>query len=162
MLSICVVNALFKFYPLIINLTDTVQITPWAILVGFWFVLRDYSQREIGHFVFIPMIIGVIIGALISPAIALASLLAGGASEFVDWCVYTFTKKPFYQRIILSSLISAPTDTLIFFAAFDYFEIIPGVSIFNWPTVILAIISKLIAAVVVYFHYKNVVLKNTH
>lgn len=155
LLSICIVNALFVFYPLLINITDTIQITPWTVLVGFWFVLRDYSQREIGHYVFIPMIIGVIIGAIISPAIAVASLLAGGTSEFVDWCVYTFTKKPFHQRIILSSLISAPTDTIIFFAAFDYFEIIPGVSIFNWPTVILAIISKLIAALFIFFYYKN-------
>lgn len=155
LLSILLVNGLFKYYPSIINISETIQFTPWTLLVGGWFVLRDYSQREIGHYVFIPMICGVIIAAIISPAIALAALLASGTSEFLDWLIYTISKKPFYKRILLSSLISAPADTLIFFSAFDYFQIIPGVSIFNWPTVMLGILSKLTAAIIVYLAHKK-------
>jgi hypothetical protein len=75
LISICIVTVLFVHYPLLINITDTIQITPWTVLVGLWFVLRDYSQREIGHYVFIPMTLGVIIGAIINPAIAVATIV---------------------------------------------------------------------------------------
>jgi hypothetical protein len=154
-LSITIVNVLFKHYPALIDISEGVQITPWTILVGTWFVLRDFSQREIGHYVFVPMIIGVALGAMISPAIAIAGLIAAGTSELLDWVVYTITKKPFHQRILLSSLIAAPVDTILFFAAFDFFELIPGVSIFNWPTVLLGTLSKLVAALIVYGYYQK-------
>lgn len=152
-LAILLVTVLFKYYPALITITEGVQFSFWTLLVGTWFVLRDYSQREVGHYVFIPMIIGVIAGTIISPAMGLAQILAMGASELTDWAVYTFTKKPFHQRILISSLVSAPIDTVVFFSAFDYLEIIPGVSIFNWATVVLGALSKLVAAVVIYLHY---------
>jgi queuosine precursor transporter len=153
--SILFASLLFKFYPLIITVAEGVQFSFWTLWIGAWFVLRDYCQRELGHFVFIPMITGVLILIVIDPSLAIASLLASSASELADWAIYTFTKKPFHQRILISSLVSAPVDTMIFFAAFDYFEIIPGVSVFNWAAVALGVLSKLVAAVVVYYWYRH-------
>jgi queuosine precursor transporter len=156
LVSVLSVVTLFKYWPLLIDLGYGIQITPWALLVGGWFVLRDFSQREIGHYVFIPMILGVLIATIVSPAMGIASILANSTSEFMDWLVYTLIKRPFHQRIIISSLVAAPIDTLVFFSAFDYFQVIPGVSIFNWGTIALAILSKLIAALIVYQFHREV------
>lgn len=155
LISILTVTIGFKYYPMLITIGDGIQLSGWSILVGTWFVLRDFSQRELGHYVFIPMVIGVMIASLLSPALGIAAILASSASEFMDWLVYTVTKRPFHQRIIISSLVAAPVDTLIFFSAFDYFQVIPGVTIFNWGTVALGILSKLAAALFIYWYYKH-------
>lgn len=155
LVSIVAVSGLFVHYPLLISIAPEVDFTPWAVLVGAWFVLRDYSQREIGHWVFIPMAIGVVVCALFSPALALASASASVAAEMTDWAIYTFLKRPFYQRVIISSLFSVVVDTIVFFGAFDWFQVIPGVTIFNWPTIAVGCISKAVACVVVYVNYRN-------
>ena len=153
-LSIVVVCLLFVYSPLLISLPNEASFSPWAILVGFWFVLRDFSQRELGHKVFIPMSIGVLVSYITSPAYAVASVTAWIVSELGDWAVYTFlTKKPFHQRILLSSLVSAPLDSLVFLWAFDFFEVIPGVQIFNLGSVLVASAAKLLAALAIYIYY---------
>ena len=100
-------------------------IPPWAtplgdlylanIVVGFVFVLRDYAQREIGHSILAATAVG---GALtwfmVDPAIALASITAFVLSESADWGVYSFLRKPLSQRILISSMIAVPLDTLAF------------------------------------------------
>ena len=45
---------------------------------------------------------------------ALASLTAFIISEMADWAVFSFTGSPLQQRILISSLISVPLDTLAF------------------------------------------------
>ncbi len=152
-LAIATVSLLFVHYPLLISFGDTASFSPWAILVGFWFVLRDFSQRELGHKVFIPMAIGVFLSYLTSPAYAAASVLASIASELSDWAMYTFTDKPFHKRILISSLASGPMDALVFLWAFDYFEVIPGVQIFNIGTFVASAVAKILAAFVIYYYY---------
>lgn len=49
-----------------------------------------------------------------NPALALASAGAFTIGELADWGFYTFTKKPFSQRILISSLLGAPLDSLVF------------------------------------------------
>jgi uncharacterized PurR-regulated membrane protein YhhQ (DUF165 family) len=151
--SIMLTMPLFKFYPLIITIAEGLQFSFWTLLVGAWFVLRDFSQREVGHYVFIPMILGTIVVALIDPFLAVASVLAVSASELTDWAVYTWTKRPFHQRILISSLVATPVDTIVFFWAFDYFAIIPGVSVFNAAAIVLGVASKMVAALVVFYLY---------
>lgn len=155
LLAIVLVSALFTFYPVLIELSPSITITPWTFLVGAWFVLRDYSQREIGHWVFIPMAIGVAICFFINPALGLASASAGIISELTDWAIFTFTKKPFHQRVVLSSLASVVLDTLVFYWMFDFLGIIPGVEIFNWLTILVGAASKSLAVAVVYWHYRR-------
>ena len=100
-------------------------IAPWStplgdlylanIVVGFVFVLRDYAQREVGHkILFFTAIAGVLTWFMVDPAIAVASITAFILSETADWAIYSFSKRPLSQRILWSSLIAVPLDTLAF------------------------------------------------
>ena len=111
--SIVLVNWMFTAIP------------PWAtplgdlylanIVVGFVFVLRDYAQRELGHSVLIATAAGgVITWFMVDPVIAVASITAFILSESADWGVYSFLRRPLSQRILISSLIAIPLDTLAF------------------------------------------------
>lgn len=85
------------------------------IVVGFVFVLRDYAQREVGHNVlFATAAAGVLTWFMVDPAIAVASISAFILAEMADWAIYSFTKRPLSQRILYSSLIAVPLDTLAF------------------------------------------------
>ena len=100
-------------------------IAPWStplgdlylanVVVGFIFVLRDYAQREIGHYIlFSTAMAGVLTWFMVDPAIAVASITAFILSETADWGVYSFLRRPLSQRILYSSLIAIPLDTLAF------------------------------------------------
>ena len=85
------------------------------VIVGFVFVLRDYAQREIGHKVLLATLLaGLPVWYLAGPGLAFASLTAFALSEMTDWGVYSFTKRPLQNRILLSSLLAVPVDTLAF------------------------------------------------
>lgn len=85
------------------------------IIVGVVFVLRDYAQREIGHKVLLATALaGIPVYYFAGPGLAIASMIAFMLSEMTDWAVYSFTKRPLQNRIILSSLIAVPVDTLAF------------------------------------------------
>ncbi len=34
--------------------------------------------------------------------------------ELIDWITFTFSRKPFYKRLLASALTSAPVDSIIF------------------------------------------------
>lgn len=100
-------------------------VAPWStplgdlylanIVVGFVFVLRDYAQRELKHFVLLATAAaGVLTWFMVDPAIAVASVGAFMLSETADWAIYSFTKRPLSQRILISSLFALPLDTLAF------------------------------------------------
>jgi uncharacterized PurR-regulated membrane protein YhhQ (DUF165 family) len=100
-------------------------IAPWStplgdlylanVVVGFIFVLRDYAQRELGHYIlFATAVAGVLTWFMVDPAIAVASITAFILSETADWGVYSFLRRPLSQRILFSSLIAVPLDTLAF------------------------------------------------
>jgi hypothetical protein len=85
------------------------------IVVGFVFVLRDYAQREVGHSIlFATAAAGILTWFMVDPAIALASVTAFLISETADWAVFSFTRRPLSQRILYSSLVAVPLDTLAF------------------------------------------------
>lgn len=121
--------------------------SPLAIVTGLILVVRDFAQREVGHAIFIPLMLGIAISfAMAPPAIALASAAAFAISETVDWAVYTLSKKPLSQRVMLSSLIGAPIDSAAFWLLASLS--VPGV--FTWSTVLTAIVSKWLGAYIVY------------
>ncbi len=85
------------------------------VIVGFVFVLRDYAQRDIGHKVLLATLLaGIPVWYFAGPGLALASLTAFALSETMDWAVYSFTKRPLQSRILVSSLLSVPVDTVVF------------------------------------------------
>lgn len=121
--------------------------SPMSIITGLILVFRDFAQREIGHWIFVPLLIGVALSyAMAGPEIALASGAAFLVSELVDWAVYSFTKKPLSSRILISSIAAAPVDTAVFL--FGANMIVPG--ILAWSTLLTSIASKLLGAYVVY------------
>ncbi len=88
---------------------------PMSLVVGFVFIVRDFAQREIGHRILIAMAIGVGLSYIMAdPYVAIWSAIAFLVSELADWAVYTWTKRPMSERVIYSSIISAPVDSAVF------------------------------------------------
>lgn len=112
--SVAFVNWLFTAVPLVT--------TPWgdrwsvgSIVVGAIFIVRDYAQRAVGHWVLLATLAGIALSyAMADPHVATASAAAFAASELSDYAVYTFTRRPFADRVVLSSAIAVPIDTLVF------------------------------------------------
>jgi uncharacterized PurR-regulated membrane protein YhhQ (DUF165 family) len=76
--------------------------------------MRDFAQRESHHKVLIAMVLGCAISWLLAEEqAALASVAAFVVGESLDYAIYTFTKKPLSQRILISSLISSPADSAV-------------------------------------------------
>lgn len=120
--------------------------SPMAIVAGAVFVVRDFAQRESGHYVLIAMAVAAALTFMLaSPYVAVASVLAFGASEITDWLLYTVTKKPFHKRVLISSLLSTPVDTAVFLWFID------GMTI---GTFVLMVAAKMVAAAAIFFWYR--------
>ena len=140
--TVVLVNYALDIVPLL-SLPGGQLWSPVALVVGFIFVIRDYAQREIGHLVLPAMLLGGLISWLMaSPAIALASVCAFLTGELVDWAVYTFTKRPFSQRVLLSSALSTPIDSAVFLAM---------VGIFSFSSVLMMTLGKMVGAFIVFY-----------
>lgn len=138
--SVVLVNILFSVVPMIA--TPIGMVSPVAIVVGFTFILRDFAQRAIGHNILFGMLVATAFSYILAdPFVATASAIAFAASEIADYLVYTMTKRPFRERMAISSLISAPVDTIVFLWL---------ISAFTVGTVLLMIVAKLIAVAVVW------------
>ncbi|MBI1251230.1 MAG: VUT family protein [Alphaproteobacteria bacterium] len=119
------------------------QLQPLAIVTGLVLVVRDFAQREIKHWILAAMLVGLALSSLTSwITIVLASGAAFLISETVDWAVYTFSNRPLSQRIMISSVASAPLDQLVFIYLASL--VVPG--IFAWGTIATGIASKLLGA----------------
>jgi queuosine precursor transporter len=122
------------------------EFQPLAIVTGLVLVVRDFAQREIKHWIFGAMIVGLALSTLTAwPVIVVASGAAFLISETVDWAVYTFSKRPLSQRIMISSLFSAPLDQVVFIWLASH--VVEG--IFAWGTILTGVISKLVGAFIV-------------
>ncbi len=58
-----------------------------------------------------------------SPQVALASAVAFAVSELADWAVYTFTGRPLSERILYSSIIGTPIDSVVFLSMVGFFSV---------------------------------------
>lgn len=117
--------------------------TPMTIVTGLVLVFRDLAQREVGRWVLLLLMVGVALTFWTAGGVlAFASGTAFFASELVDFVVYTTSRRPLSQRILLSSTLSAPVDSAVFL----YFAtlVLPG--IFNFWSVLASIAGKLIGA----------------
>ena len=116
---------------------------PMSLLVGFIFVARDYAQREVGHWVILAMLVaGGLSYLLAEPAVAVASVAAFLVSEFADWAVYSVTRRPFAERILWSSAVSTPIDSLVFLGLIGFASV---------AGVIAMTLSKMIGALLVWW-----------
>jgi len=122
------------------------QFQPLAIVTGLVLVVRDFAQRELKHWIWGAMIVGLLLSTLTSYfAVVIASGLAFLISETVDWAVYTFSHRPLSQRIMASSMASAPLDQIVFIGLASL--VTPG--IFAWGTILTGVASKLLGAFIV-------------
>lgn len=101
---------------------------PMSFAVGLVFVARDFAQREIGHMDALGdakamLAAGALSYFMASPYVAIASVTAFAISEFADYLIYTWTRKPFAQRVLLSSAIATPIDSAVFLAIIGHFSI---------------------------------------
>lgn len=145
------VNWSFAHVPTV-SMPDGGAWSPMAIVTGLVLVVRDFAQREVGHAIFLPLLVGIFVSFFMAPpAIALASAAAFAISETVDWAVYSFTKRPLSERVLISSAIGAPVDSAVFWLLASLS--VPGV--FTWSTVLTAIASKLLGSYVVYLLLKR-------
>jgi uncharacterized PurR-regulated membrane protein YhhQ (DUF165 family) len=136
------VNWAFDYLPKV-QIANGIWWPPMTVAVGFVFVVRDFAQREIGHYILVAMAIGVTLSyGLAGQVIALASAAAFLISELADWAVYSFTRMPLSQRILWSSIISTPIDTFVFLSMIDAFTI-TGAAVKT--------LSKLVGAAVVWW-----------
>ena len=137
---IVLVNWGFTVVPLIPILGE--MFPPMSLVVGLIFVARDFAQREIQHKVIIAMLVAAALSYIMaSPFVAVASLAAFLVSEFADWGVYTWTKKPFAERVLISSAVSTPLDSAVFLAMIGHFSIL---------AVVLMTVAKMIGALIVW------------
>lgn len=112
--SVVLVNWLFTVVPPVMLPGGEIW-PPTSLVVGFVFIIRDYAQRAIGHKVLFAMLAGAGISYFMAgPEIAFASMAAFMVGEMLDWVMYTYTGRPFSQRIFLSSLVSTPVDSAVF------------------------------------------------
>lgn len=143
-LTVLVLNLGFSYVPMI----DTALglISPMAVIAGLVFVVRDFAQRDSGHYVLFAMLTAAILTFLLAdPFVAMASVVAFGLSEVTDYVLYTITKKPFHKRVMVSSLISTPVDTAVFLGM---------ISSLTVGTFVLMVLAKLVAAAVIFFMYR--------
>ena len=112
-ISIVLVNWLFDAVPPIATPFGDFRIA--AVIVGVVLVLRDYAQREVGHRILVATLLaGILTWYMTNPFLALASITAFYISEMADWAIFSFTRRPLQQRILISSLVSVPLDSFAF------------------------------------------------
>lgn len=142
------VNWLFAYTPAL-PITSEIAFNPLSLLVGLVFIARDFAQRAIGHYIAFAMMLALALTLkLAGPALALASGAAFLISEIADWAVYTFARRPFSERVLISTLIAAPIDTFAFLygASFSSVgdEALSIGNAFSW------IAGKFLAAIIIF------------
>lgn len=89
--------------------------SPADVMVGLIYLVRDFAQREIRHYIFVAMLVGAALSYfLASHDIALASVSAFLVGELIDWALFTYTRKPLSRRLLLSAIVSSPFDSIVF------------------------------------------------
>ena len=63
-----------------------------------------------------------------------------------DWLVYSFTKRPFAQRILLSSVLATPIDSIVFLGMMGWLSA---------PGVLAMTASKMVGALIVWYLVRN-------
>lgn len=99
-------------------------------MIGIALVLRDMVQLRYGHSV---ALLAIVCGCVLSffvadPRIAVASLIAFGVSETVDWLVFTMLKsRSVLVAIVVSGIVGLFADSVVFlYFAFGSIDHIAG------------------------------------
>lgn len=137
--SIVLANILVHMFHLVTVLGITFP--AGAPLIGLTFSFRDLLQQKYGKWGCCKwMGVALIITLVFNPNLALASGAAFIVAESVDWLIFTYSERPFNQRILLSNIFGVPLDSVLFVTiAFGWY----------WPAVWGQTIVKLTSSLVV-------------
>ncbi len=120
---------------------------PMTIVTGLVLVVRDFAQREVGHWIFVFLGIGLALSIVTSsPDVAFGSACAFLVSETIDWALFTFAKLPLSKRVFVSAGISGPIDAATFLIIANFF---------NWWSLAAAVVSRVLGCYVVYLLMKQ-------
>ena len=145
LLMVVFVNLGFSYLPVLS--TPLGPVPAMAFFVGCVFVLRDYAQRAAGHHVLWAIAVACAISWLLGdPIVVYASVTSFAVSELLDYAIFTITKKPFHQRVVISSLIAVPVDSFIFLHMIGFA---------SWGSIIAMSLSKFAASAVLYVIYEG-------
>ena len=128
------------FGPHVLPVWPGVEAPSGVYVVGITLVLRDLLQRRVSKpTMFALIVVGTVLAAFVSPAVALASGLAFAASETVDYAVFSaLERRGTYRAIAGSNAVSLIVDSVLFLTiAFGTLQYVEG-----------QIIGKAIATVV--------------
>lgn len=143
-LLILTLNKLFEITPLYAFYDELVS--PLDFSVGMVYVFRDFAQREIGRNVIFAMLLaGYLSYILADQSIAYASVCAFLVGEFIDWGIYTYTRKPLSERLLWSSLISSPVDSFVFLSM---------IGRINWMAMTVMTLAKFFGVLLVWYAWK--------
>lgn len=143
LLCIILVNIGFEHVPLV-ELAG-VMFPPMSLAVGIIFVVRDFAQKHRNELIVPAMLIGFVISYIMaSPYVAIASATAFFVSEACDWAAYSRCKYNFPKRVLVSSLISTPLDSIVFLLMIGQLSLL---------AVLFMFLSKMVAAIAVYLMY---------
>ena len=158
-LLIPVINIILAYAP-VYRITTDIHYTPASMLVGMVYMARDFTQRELGHrWVFVPMLAAAVITYLLgSPAMALASLTAFACGEVTEWGIFTFTRKPFSQRVLLSCALALPVDIVIVLVGLHFAA--PGLIPVNLSNMVLMYTNNMLSVVLAFFILRFMETKN--
>lgn len=118
--TVVLINMAFTYIPPVELYNGTIW-SVGSLIAGAVFVARDYAQREVGHYKVMLLMItsGAISYVMADPFVAMASISAFAISELVDYLAFTFYKGNFKARVVASSFIGVPIDTLVFLTIID-------------------------------------------
>ena len=128
--SICYIVAIVVLNMAVVYLPHVAafgeSFSPADVMVGLIYLVRDFAQREIKHYILPAMLMGVLLSYMLAtPQIALASASAFLVGEAIDYLIFTFAKKPLSQRLLLSAIISSPFDSMVFLSVGGRFYWLP-------------------------------------
>ena len=130
---------------------------PVTIVTGLVLVARDFSQREIGHEVLIAMGLALFLTFVTSGgALAVASGVAFLISELIDYALFTLTSYKLSTRVLLSSSLAAPVDTVAFLYGASFIRDAQ----LTIPNISMSIIGKMFGAIIIWALIKNRLEKN--
>ena len=90
--AIILINTLFLWMPVYSIAGSTMTTADFA--AGSIFIVRDFAQREIKHYILLAMLVGgTLTYFLVNHTLAIASISAFLVAESIDWSIFSFTKK---------------------------------------------------------------------
>ncbi len=96
--------------------------SPFDGMVGALYVFRNLSQREVGHWVIVLMIIGGILCYSVAD-VTHATTFAFIGGELTDFFIFSYLTGRVIPRVFWAAVFSSPVDSVIFLSMNDHLNL---------------------------------------